>query len=87
MKNTPINYSNITAHVSGTYPLRERSSDERDDLAYIVHFPRGFETLDIAVYGHGLCASDAIEAGIEWIKKTAPDAFSPDDEENAFVTR
>ena len=78
----------ITAYITGNYPTREISAteaDERDEPIYIVHFPRGFETLQIAVVGHGLSEYDCFEAANEWLQETNPNACSDCDEDSAFV--
>ena len=78
----------ITAYITGNYPLREISAQEADEYnepIQIVHFPRGFETLQIAVVGHGLSEYDCFEAANEWLQKNSPAACSEDDDESAFV--
>lgn len=52
----------------------------------VVHFPRGFETFDIAVYGHGLSECDCVEAACDFLRKGNANALAENDEEYAFVT-
>ena len=78
----------ITAYVTGNYPLREISAQEADERAEpirVVHFPRGFETLQIAVVGDGLTDFDCFEAANEWLQETNPAAHSEGDDDSAFV--
>lgn len=78
----------ITAYVTGNYPLREISAQEADERAEpirVVHFPRGFETLQIAVVGDGLSEYDCFESANEWLQKTNPNACSDYDEYSTFV--
>jgi hypothetical protein len=60
-------------HISGYHRPRELSPDERDEPCYAVQIPMGFETLDFAVSGHGLCESDAEEAVREFHFPDEPD--------------
>ena len=78
----------ITSYVTGNYPTREISATEADEYnepIKIVHFPRGFETLQIAVVGDGLSEYDCFEAANEWLQKTNPAACSDYDEYSTFV--
>lgn len=64
MKNEDISH-----HIQGAYPLRVLDVSERDETRWLVCFHCGFEPLVVAVYGDGLCESDAEEAAIEWLQK------------------
>lgn len=73
----------ISYHVSGTYPTRLRDVDERDDIYCIVRIPRGFETLDIAIYGDGLTESDACEAAFDFLLENHPESLSESEREDS----
>ena len=78
----------ITAYITGHHHPREISAqeaDEMDEQIKIVHFPRGFETLQIAVVGHNLSDHDRFAAATEWLQETNPNACSDNDEDSAFV--
>lgn len=69
----------ISAHITGTYPLRELSAKERAEysVCHLVQIPCGFETLDIAVYSDaGVNDSDAVEAAFEHLEREEPEDSS-----------
>ena len=79
----------ITAYITGNHPTREitaQEADERDEPIKVVHFPRGFETLQIAVVSNGLSDYDCFEAANEWLQETNPAALAEGDDDSAFVT-
>jgi hypothetical protein len=67
---------NPSYHITGNFPIREADSEDREMPCYQVRVPRGFETLDIAVYGDGLCDADAEEAAFEYLLENFPQALS-----------
>lgn len=78
-------------HIRGCFPVREldavTDADERTEPCFAVQIPCGFETLDIAVYGTGLCESDAIDAAREFLERRNWFVGSPDNNDNpAFDT-
>ena len=71
-------------HITGNHPTREcKPADRGEETCWLVSLPRGFEPLQIAVWGDGLDASDASEAACEWLLKTHPNAASSSDDENS----
>ncbi len=66
-------------HITGNHPTREADAEDRQSPAWIVAFQRGFEQLQVAVYGDGLCEADAEEAAIEWLTKHAPQSLRSDE--------
>lgn len=55
--------------------MREADADDRKEGGFIVGLPRGFEQLEIAVYGVGN-SGDAVEAAIEWLSKHHPESLT-----------
>ena len=82
----------ISFHITGHHPTRELDAEDHANApewferVRIVNFPRGFEHLQIAVYGSGITESDAAEAAHEWLSENRPGASSLDDEMNALVS-
>lgn len=71
-------------HITGNYPTREcKPADRGDETCWLVSLPRGFEPLQIAVWGDGVYYADACEAACEWLLKIHPNAASSSDEENS----
>lgn len=81
----------ISHHITGNYPLREIGPEDFEDypLAWIVHFPRGFETFQIAVHGDSLEEQDAIEAAWEWASENIPNSLNgdPGEEEDLYAVK
>lgn len=75
----------VSYRITGNYPLRELAPEEleAENPKWIVHFPRGHETLQIAVYGDGLNEGDAVESANEFLSKTS--GASERDGEEAFA--
>ncbi len=61
------------AHISGYHRPRLLEETERDESAWAVRIPMGFETLDYAVYGHGLSEADACEAVADYRGEPEPE--------------
>ena len=82
-------FNPVSYNITGTYPLRELDQEEleAEDPRWIVHFPCGFETLQIAVYGDGLGEGDAIEAASEFLAKKPGGKPGGEPEEDAFAMR
>ena len=71
-------------HITGNHPTREcKPADRGDEACWLVSFPRGFEPLQIAVWGDGVHGWYACEAASEWLIKTHPNASSSSDEEDS----
>jgi hypothetical protein len=71
-------------HITGNHPTREcKPADLFDESCWLVSLPRGFEALQIAVWGDGLDASDACESASEWLLETHPNAASSSDEDDS----
>jgi hypothetical protein len=51
---------------------------------WVVHFPRGFETLDVAVIGHGLCGADVIDAAMGFLNAEHPESLTAEERDAAF---
>lgn len=69
----------VSYHITGEYPLRQITAEEgKADYndCFIVGFQRGFEQLQVAVYGGALAASDAEEAAIEYLRRYQPQALT-----------
>lgn len=62
----------VSYRITGNYPLRELDPEEieAEYPKWIVHFPRGHDTLQVAVYGDGLSEGDAVESANEFLSKT-----------------
>jgi hypothetical protein len=79
-------FDSISWHITGNYPLRELSAEDRADYSRktLVHFPRGFETLQVAVYHDGQEDFYSIEAALEFLEKKNLKALDDSDLENAY---
>ena len=72
--------NSISWHITGNYPTREIDPAEYfEEPMRVVHFQRGFETMQVAVYGHGLCEADCYEAAVEFLMKNHPVSLTEDD--------
>ena len=71
--------------ITGNHPTREVDPAERGgEPMWVVHFPRGFETLDVAVLGHGLCDADVIAAAMEFLNAEHPESLTAEERDAAF---
>lgn len=80
----------ISYHITGNHPSRLADPEDRNEPSQIVNIPLGAEPLQIAVYGHGLNADDAISAAFDYLKAAAPEWCNAEDwerhEESAYVS-
>ncbi len=79
----------MSFHITGNHPTREIGPEDFKDypLAWVVHFPSGHETLQIAVHGDGLTDNDAIDAATEFLEKRNYWKGQPTDEEGIRAVR
>jgi len=71
--------------ITGNHPTREVDpADCGGEPMWVVHFPRGFETLDVAVIGHGLCDADVIDAAMEFLNAEHPESLTAEERDAAF---
>lgn len=68
-------------HISGYHNPRElpETDEHRDEPMILVSLPRGFESLDIAVYGHGLSYDDCHTAALEYLDRYMPGALTDEE--------
>jgi len=72
--------NDISWHITGNHPTREIDPAEyQDEPMQVVHFQRGFETMQVAVYGNGLDESDCYEAAVEFLLKNHPASLTEHD--------
>tara|TARA_R110000823_G_scaffold309788_1_gene434258 strand:+ start:69 stop:347 length:279 start_codon:yes stop_codon:yes gene_type:complete len=77
----------ISLHVSGNYPVRELDVDERNEPLTLVAIPCGFESLYVAVYGHGLSCDDCVDAAFEAMESGNPDWMNWNDIEAVSIKK
>ena len=71
--------------ITGNHPTREVDpADCGGEPMWVVHFPRGFETLDVAVIGHGLCGADVIDAAMGFLNAEHPESLTAEERDAAF---
>jgi hypothetical protein len=70
-------------HISGYHNPREipETDGGRDEPMTLISLPRGFETLDIAVYGHGLCFADCEDAALEFLARHFPASLTDEEKD------
>lgn len=83
---TTWGHDGVSYHIRGNHPVRELKIDDmvdsmiiNDEPKRIVRLQRGFESLDVAVYGHGLSDSDAREAALEFLGVHHPWALAEEE--------
>lgn len=69
--------------IHGNFPVREMDAEDlaNPEPRIEIRIPRGFETLDIAVYGHGLTKGDAEESAFEFLLEHYPNALTDAEKE------